>query len=71
MERERVELTRGVHQALADFRWLVEDLIKRPTRMYELITLQTTMDRYHDASGYMCGGEVLPVPTTVPRTPQP
>ena len=32
--------------------------------------LQPTLDGYHDASGYMCGGSVLPGPTVVLRTPQ-
>ena len=41
--------------------------------MYELVPLCPTVDGYHDASGYMCGGVVLPGPTTTPRTllPQP
>ena len=68
--RKRVALTRGVHQALADFRWLVEDLSQRPTRMYGLVPLQATLDGYHDASRYMCEGAVLPGPTAVPQTSQ-
>ena len=41
--------------------------------MYELILLRLTLDGYHDATGYMCGGVVLPGPTTIPRElpPQP
>ena len=39
--------------------------------MYDLVTLQPTLDVYHNASVYMCGGEVLPGPTTAPRISQP
>ena len=41
-------------------------------RIYELVPLRPTMDGYHDASGYICGGVVLPVPTSLPLilTPQ-
>ena len=56
MEGKRVELTRGVHQDLAYFRWFSEDLVRRPTRLYDLMTLHPTLDGYHYASGYMCGG---------------
>ena len=66
-----VALTRDVHQVLADSRLLVNDLSKHPTRLYELVLLHPTLDGYHNASGYMCGGAVLPGPTAVPRTPQP
>ena len=43
-------------------------MAKRPTRMYELVPLLPTVDGYHDVSGYMCGGVVLPGPTATPRT---
>ena len=68
-----VTLSTGVHEALADFRWLAEDVANRPTRMYELVSLQPTVDGYHDASGYMCDGVVLKGPTAIPRIfpPQP
>ena len=64
---KRVTLSKGVHEALADFRWLAEYVANRPTRIYELVLLQPTVNSYHDASGYMCGGVVLPGPTSVPR----
>ena len=70
MEGKRVALTRVVHQALADFRSLTEDLSKLPTRLYDLVLIQTMVDSYHDASGYMCIGAVLLVPMEMPRTPQ-
>ena len=66
-------LSTGVHEALSDFRWLAEDVANRPMRMNKLVPLRPTMDGYHDASGYMCGGVVLPGPTAIPCsfTPQP
>ena len=57
---KRVTLSPGVHDALDDFKWLAEDVAKWPTRMYKLVPLHPTVDSYHDASGYMCGGVVLP-----------
>ena len=57
---KRVTLSPGVHEALYYFKWLADDVSKRPTRMYELVPLRPTVDSYHDASGYMCGGVVLP-----------
>ena len=71
VEGERVALTRGVLQALADFRWLAENPSKFPTSLYKISMLQPVLDFYHDASGYMCEGRVLPGTTAVPRNPQP
>ena len=65
---KRVTLSPGVNDALDDFKWLVEDVAKRLTRMYDLVPLCPTLDGYHDASGYMYGGVVLPGPTATPRT---
>ena len=59
VEGGRLTLTRGVHQALAEFHLLTEDLSKYPTSLYELMPIHPTMDVYHNASGYMCGGAVL------------
>ena len=70
IEGKRVALTRGIHQALTYFRCLVEDRSKLPTRLNELVPLQTMLDGYHEASGYMCGGGVLPGSTDLTRTPQ-
>ena len=71
VEGKIVSLTRGVHQALADFGCLSEDLSKFPTRLYELVPLHSMMDGYHKTYVYMCGGAVLLGPTAVPRTPEP
>ena len=71
MEGKMVALNRCIHLALEDFRWIAEDLSKRPTRLYELGPLQPTLNGYQDVSGYMCGWEVLPGTTAVPWTHQP
>ena len=63
---KRVTLAPGVHDALDNFKWLVEYVAKRPTQIYKLFPLRPTVDGYHDASGYMCGGVVLPGPTSTP-----
>ena len=64
---KRVTLSTGVYVALAEFKWLAEDVANRPTRMYELVPLRPTVDGYHNASGYMNGGVVLPGTTDIPR----
>ena len=63
---KRVTLTWGVHEALAYFQWLAEDMASRPTRLFELVPITPTLDGYHDSSGRMCGGVVLPGPSAVP-----
>ena len=68
---KRVTLSTGVHAALADFRWISEDVANLPTHMYELFPLQPTVDGYHDASGYMCGSMVLPEPTAIHQSSSP
>ena len=39
MDGKRVALTRGVHKALVDFKWLAEDLGRLLTRLYDLVPL--------------------------------
>ena len=63
---KRVTLSTGVHESLDDFKWLAEDVAKRPTWMYELVPLCPTLDGYHNAYVYMCRGVVLPGPTATP-----
>ena len=70
MEGKGVTMTKGVYQALTDFRWLADNLSRCPTIMYELVPLQPTLDSDHNVSGYMCKGAVLPGPTAVTWTPQ-
>ena len=71
LKGDMVALTNGINQTLADFFWLAQDLERRPTHLYKLVLLHTTLGGYHDAFRYMCGGAVLPGPITVPRTPEP
>jgi len=63
----RISLKRGVHQALDDFRWLVEDIEARPTRLAEVIPLNPIADGHHDASGAGAGGVWWPGEAAVPR----
>lgn len=53
--KHRITLRRGVHQALDDFRWLVEDLESCPTRLAEVVPLRPVTDGHHDASGAGAG----------------
>ena len=46
-------LYKGVHEALADFRWLAEDVANIHTCIYELVPRWPTVNSYHDASSYM------------------
>lgn len=58
--KHRISLKRGVHQALDDFRWLVEDLDSRPTRLAEVVPLLPVAEGHHDASGAGAGGVWYP-----------
>ena len=53
---------KGVHQALEAFRWMVQDLERRQTHLYKLVTLHLTLDGYHGAHNYMYGGGGPPGP---------
>ena len=64
----RINLSKGVHDALNDFRLLVDDLARRPTRLYELVPLSPTLIGTHDASGHGAGGIWLPSESAIPRT---
>ena len=37
--KTRIDPTKGVHQALNNFKWIAKDLTSRPTRLAELIPL--------------------------------
>ena len=63
---KQVTLTRVVHEELADFQWLEEDMVSHPTHLFELVPLTPTPNGYHDSSGRMCGVVVLPGPSAVP-----
>ena len=70
---KRVSLFKGVYEALADFRWLAEDVSNRPTHLYNLVPLRPTVNGYHKSSSNMCGDMVLPGQTSISRifSPQP
>lgn len=64
----RVNTNKGVHQALDDFRWMLNDIKSRPTRIAELIPLLASALGYHDASGTGAGGVWFPHQSLDPRT---
>ena len=53
--KTKVALTKGVHQALNDFRWMHHNIASRPTRIAELIPLSSSALGDHDASGHGAG----------------
>ena len=63
----RVSLKKGVHQALDDFRWLLNDITTRPTRIAEVVPLNPSAIGYHDASGMGAGGVWFGGPSIKPR----
>jgi hypothetical protein len=63
----RVNLNKGVHQALEDFRWLLSDIASRPTSIAELVPLLPSAEGHHDASGLGAGGVWFPAEHLVPR----
>ena len=65
--KTRIDLSKGVHQALDDFRWLAKDLTSRPTRLAELIPLAPVAEGHHDASGSGAGGVWFPGDELQPR----
>ena len=58
--KTRVALTKGVHQALDDFRWMHKDIANRPTRIAEVVPLLASALGDHDASGQGAGGVWFP-----------
>ena len=56
----RIQLNKGVHQALDDFRWMLADINSRPTRIAEVVPLSPSAIGYHDASGLGAGGVWFP-----------
>ena len=63
----RVSLKKGVHQALDDFRWLLKDIASRPTRIAEVVPLNSSAEGHHDASGKGAGGVWFPSSHLKPR----
>lgn len=68
--KHRINLSKGVHAALDDFRYLHQDIANRPTRLQEIVPLDPVVVKYHDASGYAAGGVVIPTDTAVSRNEQ-
>ena len=64
---QRINLRKGVHNALDDFRWLLQDIANRPTRMAEVVPLNPSAIGYHDASGKGAGGVWFKGPALHPR----
>ena len=65
--RNRVPLSDAVHQALADFAWLGNELHKRPTRIAELVPLQPSVCGAHDAAASGAGGVIFASQEVCPR----
>ena len=65
--KTRVALTKGVHQALEDFRWMHKNISSRPTRIAELVPLLSSAIGDHDASGKGAGGVWFPHESLDPR----
>ena len=67
-DKARIRLDRGVHDALADFQWLKDNLASRPTRLYELVELPPTVSGADDACRLGMGGVVFHLRTDAPPT---
>ena len=65
----RINLRKGTHDALDDFRWLHSTLTTRPTRIPELIPTAPDVVAFHDASGLQAGGVVIPTNLATRRHP--
>jgi hypothetical protein len=64
----RLRLDKGVHDALADFQWILNSLSERPTRLYELVELPPVVNGADDAAGPGMGGVIFPLrkPESIP-----
>ena len=60
----RILLKKGVHQAIADFKWILKDSISsRPTQISELVPLLSSgAEGHHNASGMGAGNVWFPSP---------
>ena len=63
----RIALNKGVHQSLIDFKWLLDNVLKRPTRIAELIPLLPSSLGHHNASKVVSGGVWVHTHQIVPR----
>ena len=55
-QNQRIALRKGVHDSIKDFKWMLQDISRRPTRIAELVPLPPSALGYHDASGIGAGG---------------
>ena len=65
--KSRITLSWGVHNALADFRWLLDDINNCSTCIAELVPLLALAQDHHDASGASTGGVWFPSEYLQPR----
>ncbi len=59
-------LDNGVHHALEDFRWMLENISTRLTWIAEVVPLLPVAKGHHDASGLGAGGIWFPRPHLAP-----
>jgi hypothetical protein len=65
-----MRLSRGVHDTLADLRWLADDLSCRPTRLYEIVPQPSPkLVGAQDASGRGMGGVWFPASNNLLEQP--
>ena len=62
-----IALKKGVHQSLTYFKWLLDNLSKRPTQIAELIPLLPSALGHHDALKVGACGLWVPTDQLVPR----
>ena len=53
-------LIKGIKQYLFDFLWMTDDVGQNKTQLLNGLMILPTLESYHDAYMYMCGGVVLP-----------
>ena len=58
--KTRIDLSKGVHQALDNFRWIAKDLTSRLTHLAKLSPLAPVAKGHRDASGKGTGGVLFP-----------
>jgi hypothetical protein len=59
----RIALRKGVHDAISDFQWILNNISTRPTRIAEVVPLRASAVGHHDASGLGAGGAWFPADT--------
>ena len=65
----RTTLRKGTHAALRDFRWILNNISNHPTRIAEVVPLQTSALGQHDAAKTGAGGVWFSSKTLTPRNP--